>query len=129
MPADKKYLVTLSGSPHKVMSGGELENQEEPEHRSAPTGSDQNSAGGHRGGQRKGGGGSPGSDSHADGESHESMNEAQPSPTLFAINVVAIHGVTTAFLDAYLKNNAVAHEWLEKDGRRWLGDKAELLVK
>jgi hypothetical protein len=49
--------------------------------------------------------------------------------TANAIGATAIAGVTTAFLDAYVKNDAVAQEWLEKDAPRWLRDKGEFTRK
>jgi dienelactone hydrolase len=49
--------------------------------------------------------------------------------TTNAIGAAAISGVTTAFLDAYLKNDPVAAEWLARDAPRWLRDKGEFKKK
>jgi dienelactone hydrolase len=49
--------------------------------------------------------------------------------TINAIGTAAISGVTTAFLDAYLKNDPVAAEWLAKDAPRWLREKGEFKKK
>jgi predicted dienelactone hydrolase len=51
------------------------------------------------------------------------------SPTDRALNVSLIQGITTAFLDAYLKQDTVALEWLRKDAKRWVGDRGELQRK
>ena len=51
------------------------------------------------------------------------------SMTSQAISLAAIQGVTTAFLDAYVKQDAIAREWLEKDAPRWLRDKGEIKRK
>ena len=40
-----------------------------------------------------------------------------------------IQSVTTAFLDAYVKNDAIAREWLEKDAARWARNSAEVQRK
>lgn len=37
------------------------------------------------------------------------------------LHSVAIERTTVAFLDAYLKNDALAREWLTRDCERWLG--------
>jgi hypothetical protein len=51
------------------------------------------------------------------------------SATDNAIGAAAVAGVTTAFLDAYLKKDTVAVEWLEKDAPRWLREKGEFKKK
>jgi hypothetical protein len=51
------------------------------------------------------------------------------SPTERAMSATLIQGISTAFLDAYLKNDSVAQEWLHKDAVRWLGDRGELRWK
>lgn len=48
------------------------------------------------------------------------------SLTLQALEASAVQGVSTAFLDAYLRQDATAQEWLQKDAPRWLGDKGRL---
>jgi hypothetical protein len=37
--------------------------------------------------------------------------------------------VSIAFLDATVKGDPVAREWLQKDAQRWLGDLAQLTSK
>ena len=51
------------------------------------------------------------------------------SPTAQAIGVIAIQGVTTAFLDAYVKNDPIALEWLGKDASRWIKNRGEIRKK
>ncbi|HEX8988976.1 MAG TPA: hypothetical protein VF816_13540 [Rhodocyclaceae bacterium] len=43
------------------------------------------------------------------------------SPTAAAIEVATVQAVTTAFLDAHVKRDSAAREWLAKDAPRWLG--------
>jgi hypothetical protein len=40
-----------------------------------------------------------------------------------------VQDVSTAFLDAYLREDAMAREWLRVDAPRWLGTAAELRRK
>jgi hypothetical protein len=37
--------------------------------------------------------------------------------------------VCVAFLDATVKDDSVAREWLQKDAQRWLGDLGQLSSK
>jgi hypothetical protein len=37
--------------------------------------------------------------------------------------------VTTAFLDAYVKDDSIGREWLDKDARRWLGERGKIEKK
>jgi hypothetical protein len=43
--------------------------------------------------------------------------------------MIAVQDVSTAFLDAYLKGDALAREWLAADAERWLGAAGELRRK
>jgi hypothetical protein len=40
-----------------------------------------------------------------------------------------VQAVSTAFLDATVKNDDIAREWLTRDAARWLGDSALLRIK
>lgn len=53
----------------------------------------------------------------------------QLSPTVQAMGINVIQGVTTAFLDAYVKNDPIAREWLEKDASQWIRDRGEIKQK
>lgn len=84
--------------------------------------------GGSRGGHRKGGNGAGGT-----GEGPRAVSERPGGPrengfslTSLAIGEAAIKGVTSAFLDAYVKEDSVAKEWLDKDASRWLRERGEL---
>lgn len=136
MPPGDKYLLSLSGSTHAVMGGGEPERDQtfdqssSPGHGNGQGDADQSGAGRRHGGRHRGGDSeSSGSGMREGGKSRESSGGLRPSPTTRAINMAAIQGVTTAFLDAYVKNDAIAREWLARDARRWLGDQGELLSR
>lgn len=45
------------------------------------------------------------------------------------MRVAAIQGLTTAFLDAYVKSDPIAREWLARDAVRWIKDAGELHAK
>jgi hypothetical protein len=132
MPAGNKYLLTLFDLPHRTLAGGEAKqepDEERRENRSPENGAggDNNSQdGGRSNGHRRGRGnmgglGGPGRSASPDG--------MPLSPTTQAIGVTVIQGATTAFLDAYVKNDPIAREWLAKDAPRWIKDRGELKEK
>ncbi len=73
-------------------------------------------------------------DKSAGGGTHRKLNPVGPtgartpqvSPTRSAMAVVALQKVSLAFLDAYLRQDPIAAEWLERDASRWLGEGAQL---
>lgn len=149
MPAGDKYLALLAGMPHGVFSGASTAPAGEPDHRPAdsrspsrpagPTGGRGGSGGhGHFSGASAAAAGSHGSDSsgrrsagradggHGDhGAPAENLRQ-RASPTELAIGVAAVQAISTAFLDAIVKEDKIAREWLEKDASRWLQGKGEL---
>jgi len=40
-----------------------------------------------------------------------------------------VQAVTTAYLDAVVRNDAAAAQWLKQNAKTWLGDSAELMTK
>jgi hypothetical protein len=137
MPGGSKYLLTLSGIPHAGMSGGGLPTEPgeaggrpgKGEH--SQGGADRSRDGGGRSANRKGG---PGGGGSADGgrpvgDRPGMYRDAALSPTSLAIGEAAIQGVTTAFLDAYVKDDSIAREWLDKGASRWLREWGELKRK
>lgn len=134
MPAGDKYLLTLSDISHAVIGGGNVDEVNEQGHRfgnSGSGGSDEPQGGGtgkHSGRRGHGNGGGNGQ-THDDGQEDLPAFGGTLSPTSRAIGLTAIQGVTTAFLDAYVKNDSFAQEWLDKDSRRWLGERGEIQKK
>jgi|ERR1039458_7808472 dienelactone hydrolase len=131
MPPDQKYLLSLYTGPHALLSGkvtpqSSAEHSQD-EHQPATkdgSGNDRGTGSGEKKG-RKGnrGGGSRGGDKAAASVS------GQLSPDAWEEHLRYIQNVTTAYLDAIIKNDFFAQEWLTKDARRWLGDGADLLSK
>lgn len=133
MPGGDKYLLALSDIQHRTLAGGEI--QQEPDENRPPEkaarGGSGPQGGGRSGGRRRGGGSMGGSNVGGQGgnERPASRGGMEYSLTAQAISVSLIQSVTNAFLDAYLKNDSIAREWLEKDARRWIKDRGEIKRK
>ena len=117
MPPGEKYLLLLAGAPHSLISGREAPDRTARDEAEASEGG-QRSRGG-----RRGRGGFGGRDASG----------AQSSPGTPSINwkmeLADAKTVSVAFLDATVKSDPVAREWLQKDAQRWLGDLAQLSSK
>jgi dienelactone hydrolase len=128
MPSRDAYLLWLVDATHTTMSGsagtaGEASTEGIDAATPAGEGHGSRNGGSHRG---RHGGGNGDIERHA--ESGGIWN-ATASPTARAISATLIEGVTTAFLDAYVKQDPVAREWLHKDAVHWLADRGELRWK
>lgn len=132
MPSGDKYLLTMSDIPHSMMSGNKAkpdDNEKKSFAEKGGHGGDGNSQGkgkGHHGTHHKSNGdsdstGTPGGGDMASG--------VYLSPTSQAMSGVAIQGVMVAFLDAFVKNDPMAREWLGKDAPRWLGKKGGIKIR
>ena len=134
MPQGGKYLLTMSHLPHSAMGGGAMaEARDETSAEKYESGRQERASGGGHDGHHLGGHGGHG---QADGETGHRGEErsshaggAAISPTDRAIGIAAIQGVSTAFLDAYVKRDPIAQEWLDQDARRWLGERGEIRSK
>lgn len=129
MLAPDKYLLALHGLPHARFSGNTPTTAPRAEgaSRKPPTG------------EPPGGAGASGSHGHGRhsrpeggiGSGHDlSDDEASGlSPAELQMGVIAAEDVSTAFLDAYLMNDALARTWLQTDVPPWLGHAGELRRK
>jgi dienelactone hydrolase len=124
MPPGNKYLLLLAGASHSVIGN-------EDSAKSAPTEGEGNS-------QQTDSGNTSGSSSSGSGKRHgkrtsnsgsPSTREGGSSPTERAIMEVAIAQVTTAFLNAYIKNDKFSLDWLKKDAQPWLNKIGQLKEK
>ena len=147
MPAADKRLLSLPGLPHVAFGGGAVEALLQAAGREtagAAPGADD--ARGQRG--RGGGGGSGDGDGDGRGDSRSgagshrsergpsgneagrqprgSFSSAASNPTTLQMRLQAIQDVSTAFLDATLKDDALAREWLARDAPRWLAGQGTL---
>ena len=129
MRAGGKYLLLLYGGTHGLLAGDSFV---EPGEAVAQA----NDADGGPGpgpqpgtrqrGQRGGGGAQQGL-----GQRQGAGDRRSPRPVrAFEVeHIAAVRGVTTAFLDATVKDDAAAREWLAKEAARWLGRAASLQSK
>ena len=129
MPAGDKFLMLIWGVPHFVL-GGNNTNAESTGALSEAAKADSGT------GAKPQSGPDTGKPQKKKLPASENTEEDKPaaaitviSATANAIGAAAIAGVTTAFLDAYLKKDAVASEWLDKDAPRWLRDQGEIKKK
>jgi hypothetical protein len=119
MPPSQKYLLVLSAAPHSLLAGTPSPTQGSPDsgdEREPDPGllSDKPSIGDSGRGQKKRRGAS----------AAKGSSSAQR-----VLEVAQVQSVTTAFLDAIVKNDPVGSEWLSRNAKRWLGESADLQSK
>ena len=96
-----------------------------------------NGSGNGSGGRRRGGGRGPGAEGGGTmGRTRDQAAAATDasgaggaSPQAAQRALIAAQDVSTAFLDAYLRGDALAREWLDGDAARWMGTAGELRRK
>ncbi len=114
MPPGNKYLLTLFGLSHQALAGravGQADDEPSPDRpKSSRTAGSADSARSGRGGPDDGG----------------PAGTVMQSATLREQELVAIESVSTAFLDATVKSDSIAREWLQKNAPGWLTDEANL---
>lgn len=130
MPSRDAYLLWLANATHAVFSGSALRAAEDHQETGAPHGGD--SQGSRAGASRRRGRGErsePAGAADANGDNGAlrggRLGAPSFSPTDRAISVSLVQSITTAFLDAYMKQDPIAQEWLQKNARRWIGDRGE----
>ena len=71
-------------------------------------------------------GGPPGGGRHrGEADQHDA-----PTPQIEPYaQYVLVEQVTTAYLDAYLKDDPIAQEWLQRNASRWIGPRAQWQMK
>jgi dienelactone hydrolase len=136
MEASNKYLLSLRGLHHASLSGTnasievrtDRSDNKRAEDRAGTSDSDE---GGQRGrsGRRRG----PGESMRPDrGRSVSggggNMDVALPAQAV-QMRMIAAQDISTAFLDAYVKNDPTARDWLAASAPRWLGDNGGLRRK
>jgi dienelactone hydrolase len=128
MPSHDAYLLWLTNMTHSVFSGTATAAGEDGHEASAERRGDRQGffqSGNDRREGRRGG------ESNGDGSGRVGgrLGGLLASPTERAIGASLIQGTTTAFLDAYLKQDSIAREWLRKDASHWIGKRGELRHK
>jgi hypothetical protein len=133
MPPGDKFLLDLVSVTHRTLAGA-TERPEFPAGSDAAESPDETGATPQsgRGGRRRdvGGQGGPGGDSGAGSEGRgrrvAGAAGTRAAATAQAIDAAAVQHVTLSFLDAYVKNDPVAREWLARDAPRWLKGRGEV---
>lgn len=128
MPAGNKYLLLLAGASHSIIgdenSAKSSSNEGDSNNKQTEPGNTNDSSGSERGkrhGKRTSNNGS--------GSGSSSNRNAGNSPTQRAILEIAIEQVTTAFLNAYVKNDKFSVQWLKQEAQTWLKKNGQLKVK
>jgi dienelactone hydrolase len=127
MPDGDKYLLLLSATPHALLSGREapvpapMADRADAGNAATPGGSEDRSEGGAGRRGRSFGGGSRASGAASSPHAESSVQ--------WKLQIDNVESVTTAYLDATVKSDRVAQEWLRKDARRWLGKSGEFQFK
>jgi dienelactone hydrolase len=128
MPPGQKYLLILSVAPHSLLGGAGTPAQGKGKYAGQrPSGSegdaeadtailsDEATVTDPRQRPRNRSGGAP-----TGGGSSSAQRTKE---------VAQVQGVTTAFLDAFVKNDPIALEWLSRNAKPWLGETADLQSK
>ena len=134
MPAGDKYLLVLEGGTHALLAGsapGEQKRaadaaaakpREWPGPAATPLWDSEGGSGSGTSGRRRGNrpdkagpGGDSGGDAYSRGLNMQLVGYVQ--------------GLSTAFLDATVKGDPVAREWLERNATRWLDDAGVFRIK
>ncbi|TAK99405.1 MAG: hypothetical protein EPO09_01175 [Aquabacterium sp.] len=120
MPAGNKYMLVMRGARHATL--GE-QSEAEDGHTPFEDGHDKNQGkSGERRGQdgRGGKGRSKGSRSGDVASGDKTAGDSGRSPTTTAMQRTALTTVSIAFLDAYLLDDTLAHQWLQSQAGKWL---------
>ena len=142
MPGPDKYLLSLQGLAHARLSGsaalpGEVSARSQPLRASDGSAEGADDAilrpppGGSGGGSQRRRGGSTPAEAARAAPTRERPGAADTgqSETALQLRQLAVQGISIAFLDAYLKDDLPAREWLQTDARRWLAPAGELRHK
>jgi dienelactone hydrolase len=131
MEGPDKYLLSLRGLPHGGLGGNAASTSKPsdvaPRH---PQGANSDSGPTQRR-ARRGTGTADGPDAERDraGSGARARGAVDLSATAVQMRIIATQAVSTAFLDAYLKNDPRARAWLASDAPAWLDAVGQLQRK
>jgi predicted dienelactone hydrolase len=121
MPTGDKYLLLLAGATHAVI-GNSVQTYDSPKAESNEGSKKSDNESSNKNSSR----GRAGRGSKKSSSGEDTANTAAPikrppaGPTERAMMKVAIAHISTAFLNAHLKNDQLAREWLQKQAQPWL---------
>ena len=128
MPPSQKYLLILSGAPHSLLAGNSVPAKGKGSYSAQAQSDSESEAAADAVGP--GDGDTP---AHAEDQGRKSRRASSAVPSTRSANraleVVQVQSVTTAFLDAVVKNDPIGSEWLSRNAKRWLGTSANLESK
>lgn len=137
MPAGDKYLLLLEEGTHALLAGSGMVGKGDIGD-AAPGRRDRRASGGFSGdppGRDMQFGDGPGDGGRSRGgmgqrpEGPGRQENRASSQTFSMKHIAAVQGVSTAFLDATVKGDPIAREWLTRNAARWMGDSATLQIK
>jgi dienelactone hydrolase len=134
MEGPDKYMLLLRGVPHAALGGsldgkglttnaGSTNRPQEASHKSSDDESSQRRRGNKRGSS------SDGAKRTDQPGSGEGPADARLPPGALQMRMIALEDVSTAFLDAYLRGDPLAREWLTRNAKQWLGAAGDLRRK
>ncbi len=122
MPAGKKFLLVLSGAPHSLLSGMQQPQAVGavlPRGGAATDGRERNPAEANN----------PYSGRNKARQAMQALpSDATPAAS-WAKQLANVSGVSTAYLDAVVKDDPAAAAWLAHSAKPWLGDDGDLQLK
>ncbi len=128
MPAGNKYLFLLAGASHALIGNGVQVNEViSTGGADSPAKTDDEAA--HKESGKKRGERNKRKESGNNGSSDADINRKPVGSTQRAMMSVAIEQISTAFLNAYVKNDPSAQDWLNKDAPSWLTNVGQLKEK
>jgi hypothetical protein len=120
MPAGGKYLLLLSNAPHISLTGAPT-SRENKDSEEIPSAEDDKILGDETAEVYEG---RPKKRHKFDNAAARANKRAQQIKVQ-----TEVQAVTTAYLDAFVKNDEAAAQWLAQKAKTWLGDSAELVSK
>lgn len=128
MPPGGKYMLVLEDGTHQLLSGALRPMNEEQEMPDSRRGGGMPGGGGRMGGPG-GGMGSPGGMGGMRSGGPPGMEGPRRAGGGARRQTVIVERVSLAFLDAFVKQDPVAAEWLARDAARWIDRTATLAAK
>ena len=132
MPASKKYLLFLNGGTHRFLSGKPIAESMEISLPVLMPGNNGDRGDGARSGSRhKAESGAQDASKSGDaGQTNFRQRMTQGSQFLQRAELehqaIAVQAVSTAFLDAFIRNRPQANQWLSSDAMQWLTHQDQL---
>jgi dienelactone hydrolase len=122
MPAGRKYLLLLASAPHALFAGAPpAATRENKDGQDTLTGEDDRILGDETAEVYEG-------RPHKRRKLDDSASRANKLAQQLKVQR-QVQAVTTAYLDAFVRNDGAAAQWLTQDATTWLGESAELEVK